>query len=88
MKKIETLTYNYNDKDYLVAVVPDIFTYRKGEQLKIGPSSLNSALYDDKLGYDSDRARSIDEQIYAYVDDNLFDCDIDLFTAEIKRILD
>ena len=54
--------------------------------LKIGPQSLNSTLYDDELGYDSDRARSIDEQIYAYVDDSLFKHSYDMFIAEIVAV--
>ena len=72
MENLETQTYNYKCNDYVVAMIPDVFTNRKNGLLKIGPQSLNSALYDEELGYDSDRAKSIDEQIYAYVDDNLF----------------
>ena len=86
--KLETQTYNYNGKDYVVAIIPDVFTNRENRLLKIGPQSLNSTLYDDELGYDSDRARNIDEQIYAYVDDSLFKHSYDMFIAEIKELLD
>lgn len=87
MANLETQVYNYNGKDYVVAVIPDVFTNRDG-LLKIGPLSLNSTLYDDELGYDSGRARSLDEQIYAYVDDSLFKHSYDVFIAEIKELLD
>lgn len=88
MERLEMQTYNYQDKDYVVVLIPDIFTNRRNGLLKIGPQSLNSTLYDDELGYDSDRARSIDEQIYAYVDDTLFGRSFDVFLAEIKELLD
>lgn len=88
MGDIKTQIYNYDGKDYVVAIIPDVFTNRENGLLKIGPQSLNLTLYDDELGYDSDRARSIDEQIYAYVDDSLFKHSYDVFIAEIKELLD
>lgn len=88
MENLETQVYNYNGKDYVVAIIPDVITNKENGLLKIGPQSLNTTLYDDGLGYDSYRARSIDEQIYAYVDDSLFKHSYDDFIVEIKELID
>ncbi|MBR3081021.1 MAG: hypothetical protein IKH01_14630 [Prevotella sp.] len=85
MVKIHTLTYK--DKDYLVADIPDVFTNEERRVL-IGAHSLNKILYDDEKGYHDKTAEEIDEQIYAYLDDNLFSLGEIDFLSKVKELLD
>ena len=85
MVKVHVLTYN--EKEYLVADIPDVFTDSK-RRILIGSHSLNNALYDDEKGYHDKTAEKIDDMIYAYLDDQLFSLgDID-FLTKIKELLD
>ena len=87
MASLETISISYNGKDYTAAVIPDVFT--SGDQsLLIGSNSLGVALYDDDRGYVGDTAREIDEQIYAFVDDELFALRLEEFIERIKVLLD
>lgn len=87
MASLETISISYNGKDYTAAVIPDVFT--SGDQsLLIGSHSLGVALYDDDRGYVGDTAREIDEQIYAFVDDELFALRLEEFIERIKVLLD
>ncbi len=54
----------------------------------IGSHSLNIALYDDKNGYQDSTAEAIDEQIYAYLDDQYFSLDDNDFLSKVKELLD
>ena len=87
MASLETISISYNGKDYTAAVIPDVFT--SGDQsLLIGSHSLGVALYDDDRGYVGDTAREIDEQIYGFVDDELFALRLEEFIERIKVLLD
>lgn len=85
MVKVQVL--RYNDKEYLVADIPDVFTNSK-RRLLIGSHSLNNALYDDEKGYHDKTAIMIDEQIYAYLDDHFFLLGKNAFLAKVKELLD
>ena len=62
----ETFTINFYNKEYIVAMIPDVFTGNSDLQLIIAASSLNTALYDYEKGYTSDEAQYIDKKIYAF----------------------
>lgn len=87
MAKLDTVSFSFRGKDYLVASIPDIFLGGSKDVL-IGPLSLNEALYDDDTGYVDERARYIDEQIYAYIDDDYLSLDIDIFLEKVQLYLD
>lgn len=87
MPSLETISISYNGKDYTAAVIPDVFT-SGNQSLLIGSHSLGVALYDDDRGYVGDTAREIDEQIYAFVDDELFALRSEEFIVRIKALLD
>ena len=84
---VEVHTLTYNNKDYLVADIPDIFTNSK-RRLLIGTHLLNIALYDEEKGYLSKTAEEIDEQIYAYLDDQYFLFKDNDFLSKVKELLD
>ena len=87
MASLETISIAYNGKDYTAAVIPDVFM--SGNQcIIIGSHSLGVALYDDDRGYYDDTARVIDEQIYAFADDELFALRLEEFIERIKVLLD
>jgi len=71
-----------------VAVIPDVFTPAISRKIKIGPRSLNVALYSDDNGYFDVAARVIDEEIYAYIDDRFFYQDMEVFLSTVKHYLD
>ena len=68
MTSLDIITIPYKEKAFHAALIPDIFT-GEDQKLLIGSHSLNVALYDDDKGYVNDDARKIDEQIYAFIDD-------------------
>lgn len=88
MAKFETYTYYYQGKDYIVADIPNVFAPVDNRRIKIGPRSLSMVLYSDETGYVDDEAKAIDEEIYAYIDDVLFNQDIEDFLSVIKLQLD
>lgn len=85
MIKVNTIVYE--GKDYLVADIPDVITGGES-RLLIGSHSLNIALYDDEKGYQDSTAEEIDEQIYAYLDDQYFSLDDNDFLSKVKELLD
>ncbi len=85
MVKINAI--EYDGKEYLVAEIPDVITGSKSRIL-IGSHSLNVALYDDEKGYQDNTAEEIDEQIYAYLDDQYFLLDDNVFLSKVKELLD
>ena len=87
MASLDTISIPYKGKDYTVAVIPDVFT-SGNQSILIGSHSLGAALYDDGSGYVDDMAREIDEQIYAFVDDELFALRLEEFIVRIKVHLD
>ena len=87
MEKLITNTITYKGKDYTVAVIPDVFT-DINQEILIGSHSLNEAVYSNKKGYVDDLARSIDEQIYAYIDDDYFSLNMEDFLQKVKLYLD
>ena len=87
MMKLDTISYSFLNKEYRVAIIPDAIVQRN-DRLLIGPHSLNLALYDDEGGYTSDEAKAIDEEIYAFVDDEFFSLGYEEFIKKVKKYLD
>ena len=87
MNKIETISFIFEGKNYSVAIIPDVFA-GTNHNILIGPHSLNIALYDEEKGYESDDARQIDEQIYAYIEDEYFSLSYEEFLEQVKKWLD
>ena len=87
MAKLDTVSVSYQGKDYMIARIPDVFTNTRNN-IFIGPHSLSHALYDNHIGYADEDARSIDEQIYAYVDDIYFGLSHHDFMHKIQCLLD
>ncbi len=85
MVKVNTIAYE--GKEYLVADIPDVITGSKS-RLLIGSHSLNIALYNDENGYQDNIAQEIDEQIYAYLDDQHFSLEEDDFLSKVYEFLD
>jgi len=85
MIKVNTIVYG--GKEYQVADIPDVITGSES-RLLIGSHSLNIALYDDEKGYQDSTAEGIDEQIYAYMDDQFFSLDENDFLSKVKELLD
>ena len=85
MVKVNTI--EYDGKEYLVADIPDVITGSES-RLLIGSHSLNIALYDDEKGYQYSTAERIDEQIYAYLDDQYFSLEDNVFLSKVKDLLD
>ena len=84
---VKVNTFAYNGKSYLVADIPDVITGSES-RLLIGSHSLNIALYDDEKGYQDSMAEVIDEQIYAYLDDQYFLLEYSDFLSKVKELLD
>ncbi len=84
---IKVYTIAYDGKEYLIADIPDVITDCES-RLLIGSHSLNIALYDDKNGYQDSTAEAIDEQIYAYLDDQYFTLEYCDFLSKVKELLD
>ena len=87
MASLDTISISYRCEDYSAALIPDIFT-SGNQSVLIGSHSLNVALYSDDKGYVDEEARKIDEQIYAFVDDELFALNLEMFIERIKVLLD
>ena len=87
MAKLITNTITYKDKEYTVAVIPDVFS-GGNQEIHIGSHSLNEAVYSNEKGYVDEVARSIDEQIYAYIDDDYFSLSLEDFLQKVKLYLD
>lgn len=85
MIKVNTIVYD--GKEYLVADIPDVITGSEN-RLLIGSHSLNNVLYNDEIGYQNGTAQEIDEQIYAYLDDEYFLLDDNEFLSKVKEFLD
>lgn len=87
MARLDIITYKYDGKIFQVTKIPDVFTHT-GKPLHIGSHSLSSAIYNDETGYPDEKAQRIDEQIYAYVDDEWFRYDFDSFICNVLDCLD
>ncbi len=87
MNKIEKISFGYEGKEYSVANIPDVIT-GTNRNILIGPHSLNIVLYDDDKGYADDNAMRIDEQIYAYLEDEYFSLSYVDFLERVKELLD
>lgn len=78
---------SFNGNNYSIVTIPNIFNFN-ADSVTIGTESLNHALFDVKNGYVNDVAKRIDEQIYAYVDDELFKLNMHSFIEKVKVFLD
>lgn len=88
MMKLDIYHIKYNGKEYPVAEIPDVFTHEDNNYLLIGAHSLNIALFNDEYGYPDEKARTIDERIYAFIDDGFFALDKKDFITKCKELLD
>lgn len=86
MARLDTISISYKGKAFPAAFIPDVFT-SDNQRLLIGSHSLDVALYDDDIGYIDNEAREIDEQIYAFVDDELFSLSSEKFIDNVKLLL-
>lgn len=84
---VQVNTLKYNDKEYQIVDIPDVFSKSK-RRLLIGSQSLNIALYDDEKGYHDKTAEEIDEKIYAYLDDHFFLREESEFLDKVQELLD
>ncbi len=87
MARLDIIIHKYNGKNFQVTKIPDVFTHTE-RTLLIGSHSLGSAIYNDEIGYPDEKARCIDEQIYAYVDDEWFGYDFESFISHVLDCLD
>lgn len=87
MASLDTISISYKGKAFPVAFIPNVFT-SDNQILLIGSHSLNVALYDNDKGYVDEEAKEIDEQIYAFVDDELFSLSLEKFIDVVKVSLD
>lgn len=87
MTKLNTISISCGGKDFFAALVPNIFL-DGNQSILIGPNSLNKAIYDENNGYVDETARRIDEQIYAYIDDDYFSLSLEGFLEKVKFYLD
>ena len=87
MASLNTISLSYKGKDYPVVIIPGFFT-SVNQRLLVGSHSLEVGLYDDDNGYVDEEAKEIDEQIYVFVDDNLFVLSSDKFIDIVKALLD
>ena len=87
MASLDTISISYRGKEYSAAFIPNIFT-SDNQMILIGSHSLNVALYDDDKGYVDEEAKEIDEEIYAFIDDNFFFLSFEKFIEKAKASLD
>jgi hypothetical protein len=87
MANLGTISILYKGKEYSAAFIPNVFT-SENQIILIGSHSLNVALYDVDKGYVEEEAREIDEQIYAFIDDNFFSLSLEEFIENAKALLD
>ncbi len=87
MASLNTISILYRGKEYSAAFIPNDYTC-DNQMILIGSHSLNAALYDDDKGYVDEMARDIDEQIYAFIDDDFFSYSLEKFTEKVKDMLD
>ena len=87
MASLDIILISYKGKDYPAAVIPDVFS-NESQRLLIGSHSLDIALYDVDKGYVDNEAREIDEQIYAFVDDEFFSLSSEKFIDNVRILLD
>jgi hypothetical protein len=87
MTSLNKKTISYRGKEYSAAFIPNVFT-SDNQMILIGSHSLNIALYNDDKGYVDEEAREIDEQVYAFIDDNFFSLGLEKFIEKAKALLD
>ena len=76
----------YKGKKYPIAIIPNVFS-NEGNVV-IGTSSLNCVLFDEEKGYPDKEAEYLDEQIYAFMDEDYFNLSLDDFISVTKRYID
>jgi hypothetical protein len=80
-------TIKYKGRNYPIAIIPDVFC-NKEREIIIGSNSLNNALYNEEEGYPDKEAEYLDEQIYAFMDEEYFNLSLDDFISVTKRYID
>jgi len=88
MQSLDILKIEYNNSYYHAVEIPDIFTGDSSRPLLIGANSLNTALYNDAKGYADAKGQYIDEQVYAFVDDEFFSLSYPAFLSKVRECLD
>ena len=86
MACLDTFSISFKGKECLAAYIPDVLN-GDNRELLIGSHSLNVALYDDDKGYVDKEAKEIDEQIYAFIDDEFFFLSLEKFIEKVKVFL-
>ena len=87
MASLDTILISFKGREFLAASVPNVFS-GDNRKLLIGTRSLNIALYDDDKGNVDEKAKEIDEQIYAFIDDEFFSLSLEKFIEKVKVFLD
>lgn len=87
MASLDTISITYKGKEYSSVFIPNVFT-SDNQMILIGSHSLNVALYDDEKGYVDEEAGEIDEQVYAFIDDDFFSLSFEKFIEKVKASLD
>lgn len=88
MKLLDSFTITYRQREYPAAEIPNIFINNLNEKITIAAHSLNIALFDDETGYTDSEARYIDEQIYAFINDDFFKLEYNEFIKKALSFLD
>lgn len=88
MKLLDSFTITYRQREYPAAEIPNIFINNLNEKITIAAHSLNIALFDDETAYTDSEARYIDEQIYAFINDDFFKLEYNEFIKKALSFLD
>ena len=88
MKSLDLFTITYKQKEYPAAEIPNIFIDKTDEKIIIAAHSLNLELFSDENGYTDSEAKYIDEQIYAFIDDDFFKLKYYAFIRKARALLD
>ena len=88
MISLPTFTITYKQKEYPAVEIPNLFINSPDEMIIIAAHSLNIELFDDENGYPDSEARYIDEQIYAFINDNYFKLGYNEFVKKARLLLD
>ena len=73
-------TFKYKGRNYPIAIIPD-------EEIKMERKNC-FALYNEEEGYPDKEAEYLDEQIYAFMDEDYFNLSLDDFISVTKRYID
>lgn len=87
MTNLRLIPIVYRSKKYYAVEIPDVFMGTE-DKILISTRSLCDALYNETYGYADETACYIDEQIYAYVEEDLFQLPMSEFINRLREVLD